>query len=263
MSRELRAVLARADGARTLPRLGGMARPNGVVIVSARFWAFAGTDGSLREGEMPGLRSRRSRAPLLRGLVRLATSFAPLFRGRGVAHGRERVFLVVALVAPAGCFFLPGDYGLASGLALTGALAVWLFRGRTLMLHGAEHRAIAAAEERRLAQTWAGVAHPSRFAPRCGTNFAALAVPTAVLADRFWPVTAAFYTPLLVTGLSLAVTMELWRVVQSARGWRRAFLAPGLALQRVTTREPALADTRIALAAVASVLRRELEPAPA
>src|SRR6266487_2996185 len=119
MSRELRAVLARADGARTLPRLGGMARPNGVVIVSARFWAFAGTDGSLREGEMPGVRSRLSRAPLLRGLVRLATSFAPLFRGRGVAHGRERVFLAAALFAPAGCFFLPGDYGLASGLALT------------------------------------------------------------------------------------------------------------------------------------------------
>ena len=36
-----------------LPRLGGMARANGVVIVSERYWAFAGTDGSLREGRMP------------------------------------------------------------------------------------------------------------------------------------------------------------------------------------------------------------------
>ncbi len=27
----------------TLPRLGGMARANGVVIVSERYWAFAGT----------------------------------------------------------------------------------------------------------------------------------------------------------------------------------------------------------------------------
>jgi len=33
---------------------------------------------------------------------------------------------------------------------------------------------------------------------------------------------------------------------------------PGLALQRLTTREPELADTRVALRAVASVLRREL-----
>ena len=31
-----------------------MARPDGVVIVSERFWAFAGTDGSLRTGEIPG-----------------------------------------------------------------------------------------------------------------------------------------------------------------------------------------------------------------
>ena len=35
-------LLARADAALALPRLGGMARPNGVVIVSERYWAFAG-----------------------------------------------------------------------------------------------------------------------------------------------------------------------------------------------------------------------------
>ena len=45
-------MLARADVAERIPQLGGMARPNGVVIVSERFWAFAGVDGSLREGEM-------------------------------------------------------------------------------------------------------------------------------------------------------------------------------------------------------------------
>ena len=38
----------------------------------------------------------------------------------------------------------------------------------------------------------------------------------------------------------------------------RAFLVPGLALQRVTTREPTIEETRIALSAVASVVRREL-----
>ena len=46
----LEAILARADATAALPRLGGMARPNGVVIVSERYWAFAGKDGSLREG---------------------------------------------------------------------------------------------------------------------------------------------------------------------------------------------------------------------
>ena len=38
-------LLRKADLALSLPRLGGMARPNGVVIVSERHWAFAGIDG--------------------------------------------------------------------------------------------------------------------------------------------------------------------------------------------------------------------------
>jgi uncharacterized protein YqhQ len=154
---------------------------------------------------------------------------------------------------------VPASVGLWVGIALTAVLILWLFRGRTLRLHGAEHRAITAAEERRLSSTWDGSVRPSRFAARCGTNFAALAVPTTVLADRLWPVHAAFYTPILVTVLSLALTMELWRLVQSARGWRRLFLAPGLALQRLTTREPTLVETQVALVAVASVLRREFD----
>ena len=256
--RDQLAQLARADCAETLPRLGGMARPDGVVIVSERFWAFAAADGTVREGEMPRVPARLARVPLLRGLARLWASLAPLFCGRGVARGRERLVLGVALVAPAGLVFAPQPYGLIGGLAVASALATMIFRGRTLRLHGAEHRAIAAAEERRLEATWLGDLRPSRFAARCGTNFAALSIPIAVLGERVWPVTAAFYTPVVVTVLALALTMELWRVVQSARGWRRLFLLPGLALQRLTTREPRLDETRVALLAVNSVLRREL-----
>jgi uncharacterized protein YqhQ len=62
----------------------------------------------------------------------------------------------------------------------------------------------------------------------------------------------------VVAVFSLAVTMELWKAVQHPSGLLRGLLIPGLALQRLTTREPSLADTRVALTAVASVLRREL-----
>ena len=53
--------------------------------------------------------------------------------------------------------------------------------------------------------------------------------------------------------------MELWQLVQASR-YRvaRAFLLPGLALQRLTTREPAQDETQLALTAVASVLQRQL-----
>jgi uncharacterized protein YqhQ len=80
-----------------------------------------------------------------------------------------------------------------------------------------------------------------------------------ILAARIWPFPQAFWTPILLAALTLGVSMELWRGVQgSARRGARLFLLPGLALQRLTTREPELAETRLALTAVASVLRREL-----
>ena len=81
-------MLRRGDAALALPRLGGMARPDGVVIVSERFWAFAGVDGSIREGQMPKPPEAVHNLPLARGLVRLGASLSPMFRRQGVAKPR-------------------------------------------------------------------------------------------------------------------------------------------------------------------------------
>src|SRR5215210_326215 len=254
-------VLLRADGAAGLPRLGGMARPNGVVIVSERFWAFASTSGELREGSMSSSRRRTDGIPLLRGLAQLGASLRPLVRGGGVASTAERLFLLAAVVAPLVLLSqLSSSLQLPVGLGCSALLLVWLMRGRTLRLHGAEHRAIAAAEHGLLADTWAGAARPSRFAPRCGTNFAALALPVTALFDRLVPVLALpALTGAFVAVLALAATMELWKAVQHPSGLLRGLLLPGLALQRLTTREPTVEETRVALRAAASVLRRELD----
>ncbi len=241
-----------------IPRLGGMARANGVVMVSERYWAFAGIDGSLREGRMPVVPRSLRTIPLARGLVRLSGSLSPLFRRDGVARRRERVFLMAVIVAPVLLAFAPNWLGLAAGFATTFALLGWLLRGRTLYLHGAEHRAIAALEERRLRGTWSGVATPSRFSLRCGTNFAALLMPVAIFGGRFWPLPSTALTPLVVSVLALALTMELWLLVQRLPRLARVVLLPGLGLQRLTTREPKLAETHVALTALAAVLRREL-----
>jgi len=252
-------VLASFDGLQALPRLGGMARPDGVAIVGERFWAFAGVDGTLREGAMPAPRGRLRKVPLIRGLVRLGLSLSPLFRREGVAKPRERLTLLAAVAAPLLFAFLPHRLSLIAGVAVTSGLAFWLLRGRTLALHGAEHRAIAAAEERRLAETWRGAARPTRFAARCGTNFAALVFPVAIALQRVWPFAPTVYASAAVVVLSLALTMELWLAVEgSKRRFARAFLLPGLGLQRITTREPGLEETRVALRAVESVLAREL-----
>jgi len=237
-----------------------MARPDGVVIVSERFWAFAGLDGTVRTGDMPAPHELLQRIPLLRGLVRLGASLSPLFRRSGVARARERYLLLLAVLAPLALVLAPEWSRTPAGIVLTIGLLGWMLRGRTLNLHGAEHRAIGAAEARSLATTWSGETRPSRFAPRCGTNFAALAAPlTSIFAERLWPFAPALYTPLAVTLVALSLTMELWLAIQdSSRSLARGLLLPGLGLQRLTTREPRLDETRVALTALASVLEREL-----
>lgn len=253
-------LLDRGDRSPSLPRLGGMARADGVVIVSEHHWAFAGVDGSLREGLMPRPPRAMRHVPLVRGLVRLGMSLSPIFRRSGVTRRRERWFLAIAVLAPLVLVFAPHTVSVAVGVATTIALLAWLLRGRTLYLHGAEHRAIAAAEGRTLIATWNDAKRPSRFSLRCGTNFSALLLPLAIFGQRFWPLETAAFTPLVVSVLAIAVSMEVWQLVQSSSNRvARIFLFPGLALQRVTTREPRVDETRVALCAVASVLRRELD----
>ena len=66
-----------------------------------------------------------------------------------------------------------------------------MLRGRTLFLPGAEHRAISAAEQRHLSETWHGRVRPSGFAARCVTNFAVLVPPVAAVLDHLSPRSAA------------------------------------------------------------------------
>ena len=126
--------------------------------------------------------------------------------------------LLAAVLAPLSLVFLPQSASLPIGILTAVVLLGWMLRGRTLFLHGAEHRSIAAAEEHRLVATWNAEAKPSRFAPRCGTNFAALVVPVSLAFDRLWPVAPALYTPFAVSLLSLALTMELRQI--SGRRYR-------------------------------------------
>jgi hypothetical protein len=204
---------------------------------------------------MPRPPERLRHVPLLRGLARLSLALAPLFGGRGVARTRERLLLLAALLAPLSLFFLPGSAGTPLGIATAVVLLAWLLRGRTLFLHGAEHRAIAAAERRELEATWNGESRPSRFSLRCGTNFAVLLIPVSVFLERLWPLPSSTLTPLFVSLAALTLTMELWIAAQrwlSSVG--RLLMLPGLVVQRLTTREPTVEDTRVALRALAGVL---------
>jgi hypothetical protein len=157
-------VLARADAAGELPRLGGMARPNGVAIVSESRWAFADVDGTERVLPVPPMPRLLAWLPLARGLVRLALALRPLLARGGSTGGKERLILLLALLVPLPAALLPHAISLAVMVGATIGLAAWILRGRTLYLHGAEHRAIAAAETRTLVATWHGRAASRRAA---------------------------------------------------------------------------------------------------
>src|SRR5439155_3281850 len=250
------ALLAEADASPALPGLAGMARPNGVAIVGQRVWCYSRTDGAaVSTGRMPCPPARLARLPFARGLAKLAVSLAPLLSRKGAARRGERLFLLAVLLAPLPLAAVPGAYRTVSLAVSIVAVLAWMLRGRTLRLHGAEHRAIAAAERRQLVATWHGAARPSRFSPRCGTNFVAILMPVSLLLERFWILPTTALTLVIVSFAALTLTMEIWIAAQrwmSSVG--RVVLLPGLLLQRLTTREPSLLDTRVALRAVAGVL---------
>ena len=80
-------------------------------------------------------------------------------------------------------------------------------------------------------------------------------MPVSLVLERVWILPTAALTPVVVSLAALTLTMEIWIAAQrwlSSVG--RVALLPGLLLQRLTTREPDLLDTRVALRAVAGVL---------
>ena len=216
-------MLRAVDAALALPRLGGMARPNGVVIVSERYWAFAGIDGSLREGRMPqppeACTACRSRAGSCGSARRCRRCFRRR-RRRQAARALPDPGRAPRADRASRSSRRPGRR--RRHRASRSRSSFTILRGRALHLHGAEHRAIAAAEERRLAADVGGAVRPSRFSPRCGTNFAALALPVTFLADRVLPLAPAFWSPLVVL-------VALARADDGALADRAEVVAPVLA----------------------------------
>lgn len=112
---------------------------------------------------------------------------------------------------------------------------------RTFMYHGAEHKTIFCYEDNE-ELTVENVRKQSRFHPRCGTSFIVIVLIISIIVGYFIPVT----DPLLRTIIKLLlipVTMNIgFEVLQFCGRHQnalvRALSAPGLWVQRLTTKEP-------------------------
>lgn len=128
---------------------------------------------------------------------------------------------------------------------------------RTFEYHGAEHKTIMCWEQDK-PLTAQAAATCSRFHPRCGTSFLLLVVVLSILVfSLFSPpnLWAKLGLRLALLPLLAGLSYELIKwTAKSASLVARLLLAPGLALQRLTTREPDAGQLEVALAALAGVI---------
>jgi len=246
--------------------------------------------------EAPRWTERWRHIPIVRGVVTLAESLSLGFKALAWSADRqlpeeERIsskamgwtmagalmfFLALFILIPAlGTSALNdalGVHGFEYHL-IEGGIRLGLFLGYLLVIglipdikrvfqyHGAEHKAIAAYEN--------GVELSPESAQefstehvRCGTNFLLTVMVVTIFVYAFvgrpalpWLIASRIVLIPVIAGIS-------YEVIRFAAGhmrwrWVRAFMVPGLALQKLTTREPSLDQLEVAIMSLRSVMTAE------
>lgn len=229
--------------------------------------------------------------PLIRGMTALyeamAGAISSLSRSAQLVYPEEEIpawqmalVTVLALGLGIGLFFLLPAVLVnllsrgwaASPLLLNiaeGLIRVLLFVGyliviglsrdiqRTFAYHGAEHKSISCWEQGKpLVPEEAATC--SRLHPRCGTSFLLLVVALSILIfSLFTPANllAKLLLRLALLPFLAAIAYELTRWTAKSRSLlAKLVLAPGLLLQRLTTREPDVKQLEVAIAALKAVV---------
>jgi len=228
--------------------------------------------------------------PFLRGIVTLLETlylgFKGLFFSANVVAEEEGVKLTYKELAVVGAmtlglisFFFVVPFLLTSLLNLTGVLfniveaiirlaifvlylvlvSMWGQFKRVLQYHGAEHKTINAYEAG-VPLDVANVKNYSRLHPRCGTSFLFITVIVSIVLFSVmpdWGFAVRLAYRLLLIPVIGGISYELLRLSGRYRDSivMRIFTLPGLAFQRLTTREPSEDMIEVAVKAVEEVSR--------
>ncbi|WP_425451662.1 DUF1385 domain-containing protein [Thermodesulfitimonas autotrophica] len=135
---------------------------------------------------------------------------------------------------------------------------------RVFAYHGAEHRVINAYEAG-AALTIEGVRGYPVLHPRCGTSFILVVLLLSILIFSFLgqePLWWRLLSRVLFLPLIAGISYEFIKLAARKQGnaFCQFLVAPGLWLQRLTTREPDDAQVAVALAALDAVLVKEGDP---
>jgi len=253
-------------------------------------------DIELTVHDAPVWAERWSKIPIVRGVMALAESLSLGFKALAWSADRqlpeeERIspkamgwtmgislvfFMAVFLVLPALGTNAIGDSLGVDGLwyhLLEGGVRLGIFLGyllligllpdikRVFMYHGAEHKAIAAYENG-VELTPESAQQFTTQHVRCGTNFLLTVMVVTIFVYSFVGRPAL---PLLIASRILLIPLIAglaYEVIRYAarhmdKGWVRVLMRPGLALQRLTTREPTLDQVAVAITSLRAVMTAE------
>jgi uncharacterized protein YqhQ len=133
---------------------------------------------------------------------------------------------------------------------------------RVFQYHGAEHKVVF-AHEKGLPLTVENARGMSRLHPRCGTSFLLFVLVVSIVVFAFIPKTAPFLVKfggrLLLVPAIAGLSYEVLRITAKRRAAPlfALLVAPGLALQRITTQEPTDDMLEVAIAALETALRED------
>ena len=147
---------------------------------------------------------------------------------------------------------------------------------RTYEYHGAEHKTIACYEHG-LELTVENVKPQIRFHPRCGTSFIFLVLIISILIYSIFPITNQMFIDTFAVSETMAMILRVsckilllpvivsisYEVIRLAGRYdnvlTRIISAPGLWLQRLTTKEPDASEIEAAIAAMKAVIPDDKE----
>jgi uncharacterized protein YqhQ len=132
---------------------------------------------------------------------------------------------------------------------------------RVFQYHGAEHKAIAAYENGAELTPEAAQRFSTEHV-RCGTNFLLTVMLVTIVVYAFvgrpalpWLITSRIILIPVVAGLSYEVIR--FAAKHMDKRWVRVAMRPGLALQRLTTRQPSLDQLEVAIASLRAAMTAE------
>ena len=277
--------------------MGGQAVLEGVMMRGPSTWAVAvrDPDGEIKVDvrEVPGWAERYRNIPVVRGVMGLGESLGLGYRALTWSANQQvpeedqvsekamgwailvavvffsAIFIVIpAFAGRSLANWFHGSFPVVEGIVRMGLFIAYLSLigllkdiRRVFQYHGAEHKAIAAYENDveltpEVAQQFS-TAHV-----RCGTNFLLTVMVIAILVYSVIPrpsigfvIASRVVLVPVIAGISYEVIRLSARNVH--RKWVRTLMRPGLALQKLTTRQPDLDQLEVAITSLRAVMTAE------